>query len=83
MGVDLMFTPAASTGGFCVDPGDCICRSGYSGDLCLENANSKQKVEFIASYKESVSKVIPSNCMYYRTNYIATLCEYLHNAFNP
>lgn len=63
MGVDLMFIPAASTGGFCVDPGDCICRSGYSGDLCLENANSKQKVEFIASYKESVSKVIPSNCM--------------------
>jgi hypothetical protein len=36
-----MFTPAASVGGFCVDPGDCICRSGYFGDLCMENGKQK------------------------------------------
>lgn len=53
--VDLYLScPAASIGGFCVDPGDCICRDGYFGDLCTENSKPPN-----GPHKECSFTVIP------------------------
>ena len=29
-----MFLSAAEEGGFCVGPGECMCREGFSGENC-------------------------------------------------
>lgn len=42
--------PSASIGGFCVDPGECICRTGYFGELCKNRSELMEESRTVKAF---------------------------------